>query len=208
MKVVFYIDRDTDIFDIEKLSAYKLLISMKKNYASIWNQKIATLEKINRTNSNLFGSDFYFFYGLARIAINYCRNVNYGNVRNGFCFRRFDKVKKISELYNPMNIHIAPIINNYAEYIKYNYFYNGIFYFDIYYDIEKFSFDELVLLIGKLLFPSYYFDIYENSGNIKNDEVVINRINQYLKNVKLVIGEIKKRHNNMPIISWITNLPL
>ena len=65
------------------------------------------------------------------------------------------------------------------------------------------------MLYARLLYPSYYFDIYEQIMNKKIDEDnllrIVNKVNLYEQFLKKAYLEISK-YANIEKIDWIINL--
>ena len=62
------------------------------------------------------------------------------------------------------------------------------------------------MLYARLLYPSYYFDIYEDIMNNNGDEEklipIINKVNDYQEFLKNAYFEISK-YTNLEKIDWI-----
>jgi hypothetical protein len=94
------------------------------------------------------------------------------------------------DLYNPLNFIIDYKIRDIGEYIKMAFF-EGI---DVWKEIDyifsfyKFTPYSLKLLYGRLLFPSYYFDIYEEiiTNNLSENKIldIISKADEYEKFLK------------------------
>ena len=72
----------------------------------------------------------------------------------------------------------------------------------------NFNKDEYILFIGRLLFPTYYFDYYDLVVNKKIDESsllnIIDKTNDYLTLVKKIfIYIIYQKKTNIPYIEWL-----
>ena len=75
----------------------------------------------------------------------------------------------------------------------------------IYQKIKKLPKNSIILLITRLLFPSYYFDIYEDIilKNKKEEELkeIINKRNNITNLLKYIFD--KYSNFNIPYIEWI-----
>ena len=72
----------------------------------------------------------------------------------------------------------------------------------------NFSKDEYILLISRLLFPTYYFDICDEiiSNNVNEDKIkkVLDKSNDYITFLKSTFYYIiYNKKINIPYIEWI-----
>lgn len=111
-----------------------------------------------------------YYLGMLEMAIYYLFDYNdYKDV--GFIEHRvFDKNK----LFNPLNIKIDVKERDFAEYLKFLFF-NGL-YKDI--DIEKLiytykDFYNFDLVIARLLYPNYYFDLFDKVILLEESESIL-----------------------------------
>ena len=90
-----------------------------------------------------------------------------------------------------------------AEYIKYEFFYNNN---EVQVGELYLTDDEYLLLMARLLYPSYYFDAYDNimSGNIAENEIdnIIKKSDSFESLLKKLYKFIKQR-SNIPNIDWL-----
>ena len=192
-------DRKVDLYDFMILANMKVnhYIDYNKYYSFVW------LHKKNYFENFYKDKDYVVEYisGLSRNAIEYSKSVNYKNITFGFSFDRILKDISLINFWDPTIVKIGPVVNGIAEYIKTLYFeYN--YYIDINLLFEfGFSYDDYILLISRLLFPTYLYDSYGNS----NCEIFISKSIDYLKYVYRIIMQIKNRYNNVPMIDWLRN---
>ena len=114
----------------------------------------------------------------------------------------------MDEFLNPTNIVIDNITRDIAAYFKVNYINEVITIDEIINDLNKInlSYNESVLLLSRLLYPSYYFDMYDK---IIQDKISEEKINYYIeKNVyyetflKQIYKYLKFRYK-IPEIEWM-----
>lgn len=183
-------------------------------WSTLWINKIdAFEEKISELNNDypIIQSSFDYYIGLAENAISYVNDtfIEENNFKINLNHKR---IKDAYQGYvnNPLTFTFDYRVRDIAEYIKYNYFNNTINYDEIeevilYSDLNK---GELRLLVGRLLYPSYYLDtikdifIYE-----KNEEELnkyINKINDYELFLQDIYITIKRKYE-IPPIEWLVN---
>lgn len=183
-------------------------------WSTLWINKIDTFEeKISELNNDypIIQSSFDYYIGLAENAISYVNDtfIEENNFKINLNHKR---IKGAYQGYvnNPLTFTFDYRVRDIAEYIKYNYFNNTINYDEIEEvilnsDLNK---GELRLLVGRLLYPSYYLDtikdifIYE-----KNEEELnkyINKINDYELFLQDIYITIKRKYE-IPPIEWLVN---
>lgn len=173
-------------FDIRSILQFqeKLIINNDKrgmyhnSWASLWSSKIDYFEyQIHELGKGkpLILDTFSYYVGLGENAISYM-NV----ITNKYSLSSFDRIslshKRISypnyklNFLNPLNFIIDLDVRDFAEYIKSAFFASGdaLSILKELLRIKKFSIYSYHLLYARLLYPTYYFDIYEKIMN--NDE--------------------------------------
>ena len=143
-------------------------------------------------------------------AISYYNNIE---IDNNMMYYISHKVlrptDKVDSLYNPLNIIYDYRVRDVAEYIKNSFWTDN---HNIYNELNNYlyknnlSLNEVKLLISRVLFPSFYFDLYEDIFNYNKDEKILNniisRIDEYEEYLNSVIIYFKRFY---PIdeIEWL-----
>ena len=181
----------------------------RNNWAYLWGIKVDYVEyqiKHLKNKYPLLMNSVNYHIGLTENAISYFKMLNLENIPLYINHRRIKK----SDLYNPIELIIDYKVRDIAEYLKYCFFHNE----KDTYDIKKFlnginlnNIDYLLLYI-RMLYPSYYFDIYDNIINNDLDENIINniinRVNDYEELLYDIYMLIRRRMNILGI-EWINN---
>ena len=187
---------------------FDLILSFSKkidNYHKIywntlWEKKIDYFESaISFYSSNkCINNIFQYYIGLAENAIQYF-NENNDNYTLHFSHYR---IKSKNDFFCPDNLLIDSISRDFAEYIKYLFFDNVIKLDKIYNVLEKVSFtsDEYILLISRLLFPTYFFDYVEMKKDLFELQ---SKIYQYEKLLSDILSFVRKKVD-IPSVEWIT----
>lgn len=182
----------------------------RTNWSFLWSKKIDYYEyQIKHIKRQYITIDesFQYFIGLAENAISYfesnCKNINKSAT---ICHRRIIK----NEFYNPLNIVIDYKERDIGEYLKYI-FWNSK---DKYQNIDKVidiilkSNKNIELIYCRLLYPSFYFDIYDKIVNSKESvekiKEIINRIDEYEEYLNYIYSKIKIK-KEIPEITWLKN---
>ena len=179
----------------------------RDDWSLLWTEKIDYLEyqlsQIGRKYP-LIRDSFNYYIGLAENAIILVNNTDKKDVVLSLSHRRISDSS--FELYNPLNIVIDVRIRDICEYFKYRFFHN----IDISQELELFlnynhlNINEGKLFLARMLFPTYYFDIYEKIINNEIDESEIKKIiikaDSYEKILKQIYYHFK---NNQLNIEWL-----
>lgn len=151
-----------------------------------------------------------YYIGLAENAISYAKNVNYNNVRVCLSHERIASDSTLYELYNPVNMRFDYIVRDICEYVK-NCFFNNK---DVYSLLNEFllnnylSYDEALLLYSRMVYPSYFYDVFDeivsNNRSEKDIDIIINKSSEYelfLKDLYYYLSYMYNRY--FPRIDWI-----
>lgn len=138
---------------------------------------------------------FNYYLGLSEIAINL---LNYVNPKNITYYISHKRLETKEDMVNPLNIIIDSRTRDVGEYIKAKYFYDKIEIRQLenFIASSNFSKDEILLLLARLIYPSYYFDIYEkvfiNGDAEKELNKIIKKNAEYEALLKDIYNSIKQ----------------
>lgn len=146
------ISYDSNVYTKEEINWKKLWIG-KLDYYEMQLDEVGMKYPILKQSFN-------YYLGLSEIAINL---LNYVNMKNVNYYISHKRLETKEDLFNPLNIIIDSRVRDIAEYIKVKYFYDKIDILQLEEFIinSNFSKDEIILLLSRLIYPSYYYDIYE-----------------------------------------------
>lgn len=201
----------------------KLLISSKKSilyrnlWAELWSKKVDYFEyqvrELGRDHPIILNS-FSYYTGLAENAIAYVNETNRKykisvNERFTLQRKRINFPNTNQDYFNPLNYIIDLELRDVASYFK-SLFFSSLPDLKIeitsFFKKKKLSVYGYQLLYARLLYPSYYFDIYENIMEGKQEEedliLIINKVDEYeifLKDIFLLM------RNYAPIdaVDWL-----
>lgn len=218
------LNEEYDIFDMVKISE-KLVLNNNKsnlyrnNWGTLWSEKIDYFEYQVRELSiekDVVKNSFSYYVGMAENAISYVNNTNmkYGGdaYRIVLSHRRvFYPNYKLNYL-NPLSFVFDLEVRDIAEYLKAMFFKKDISFcldeLSSYLKIRHLSLYEYQMLYARLLYPTYYFDVYESVMNKNGDEEELVNIikkcasyEEFLKNAYLEISKYAK----IDKIEWIIN---
>ena len=206
---------DTKLINISNIYNYDVYIksNQKLNWKTLWEEKLDYYEyQISELGLkyNLLRESFSYYSGLCECAISLLNYINYDNIRINIAHKRIKYKETISEFTNPLNITIDNITRDIASYIKINYIKGNINidYILNYIDGIKLTNDEYILFMARLLYPSYYFDMYDDIMQGKIDEEEIKEIIKKSNSFELLLRKLYifiHERSNMPTIEWLHN---
>lgn len=218
------LNEEYDIFDMVKISE-KLVLNNNKsnlyrnNWGTLWSEKIDYFEYQVRELSiekDVVKNSFSYYVGMAENAISYVNNTNmkYGMdvYRIVLSHRRvFYPNYKLNYL-NPLSFVFDLEVRDIAEYLKAMFFKKDISFcldeLSSYLKIRHLSLYEYQMLYARLLYPTYYFDVYESVMNKNGDEEqlvnIIKKCDSYEEFLKKAYLEISK-YAKIDKVEWIIN---
>lgn len=201
--IIYMLNENVDLSGLKSL--------LRTNWVSLWSNKVDYIEyqmghlikKYPFLNNTI---DYYL--GLCENAITYIKNLKMFSdykIPIGISHKRIIKDATLFDLYNPLNLIIDYKVRNIAEYLKdaffkdedVNYILNIVF--------KNFWFDKLnlSLLVARLLYPSYYFDLFEEIIDKELDENIIfpltKKSSKYEEFIDLII-----KNCNLQNLQWLS----
>lgn len=201
--IIYMLNENVDLSGLKSL--------LRTNWVSLWSNKVDYIEyqmghlikKYPFLNNTI---DYYL--GLCENAITYIENLKMFSdykIPIGISHKRITKDATLFDLYNPLNLIIDYKVRNIAEYLKdaffkdedVNHILNIIF--------KNFWFDKLnlSLLVARLLYPSYYFDLFEEIIDKELDENIVfsltKKSSKYEEFIDLII-----KNCNLQNLQWLS----
>ena len=201
--IIYMLNENVDLSGLKSL--------LRTNWVSLWSNKVYYIEyqmghlikKYPFLNNTI---DYYL--GLCENAITYIKNLKMFSeykIPIGISHKRITKDATLFDLYNPLNLIIDYKVRNIAEYLKdaffkdedVNYILNIVF--------KNFWFDKLnlSLLVARLLYPSYYFDLFEEIIDKELDENIVfsltKKSSKYEEFIDLII-----KNCNLQNLQWLS----
>ncbi len=217
-------EKEYNILDMIELND-KLVISSKKsilirnNWADLWSAKIDYFEyqirQLGKEHLVVINS-FSYYVGLAENAIAYVNNTTKKtqlSIKEHITLQRkrinFPNIQK--DFFNPLNYIIDIEVRDAASYFK-SLFFNS--YEDLWIEIKaylkkrKLSLYGYSLLYARLMYPSFYFDLYEQiiEGTLEENALlpIINKVDDYelfLKDMYFILSQ----YAPIDRVEWIIN---
>ena len=177
------------ILDEDVMRRYYYPIAFEKyqllnhsNWTFLWSRKIDYFEYQKNYIEKKYPTLYYsmdYYIGYAEVAISYLEEGNKRIEKKNtdvisIAHRRVKEKELLSDFYNPFSLVLDYKVRDLAEYLK-SVFFDGFEEKRIIAMIEKsVSSDyEKHLLMARVLFPSFYFDVYEDIINGYQEEKAI-----------------------------------
>ena len=114
----------------------------------------------------------------------------------------------LQDLYNPLNLIIDSRTRDICEYFKSLFFNDKLELIDIqnYFSVTNLTREELYLFYARMLFPSFYFDMYEKIINGSNKDKEMLKIANKIETYQILLRDlywVLKKYANLPDIEWI-----
>ena len=217
LKPIGDIYEEYDIIDMIKINNNLILSPYKSHlyrnsWAQLWSDKIDYFEyQIHELGKNhdIILDSFSYYIGLGENAISYVNNTHkkYRQTsidRICLSHRRIKYPNYKLNYLNPLSFIFDLEIRDIAEYIKNAFFAeaDALSYLKEVLKISRFSIYSLELLYARLLYPSYYFDVYESIMNDEKLIPIIDKADEYEYFLKDAYFEINK-YAPIEGIAWI-----
>lgn len=181
----------------------------KSNWGKSWENKVDYYEKESseiKEKYSVIKNSINYFIGLAENGISYFNdNFDLTSLEKVVSHIRVGINTDLYEFFNPLNLIIDYKERDVSEYLK-SYVIHENYTESKIIDMIKMKNDNrnsVILLISRMLFPTYYFDEYDNV--ILKNFSFIDEIIQKRKNINLLIKLIFQKYYylNIPYIDWI-----
>lgn len=217
-KINININKPITLGEINYLSSKVISTNSKITYHSwqdLWSIKMDYLEKVINENGKKYPiivDSFNYFVGMAENAISYYNNLSNKEVDNNslvISHRIININDTVYTIYDPVNIIIDHKARDIAEYIKYSFFSDNTNIFkelNIYFKYNYYTKDDVVMLLARVLYPSFYFNMYEDIMINSKEEKIITNITSKLDKYELYLARVFKYFNNfynLPVPEWL-----
>jgi len=221
LKPIGNIYEEYNLEDIMKLNSYLTLVPSKNklyrnSWAKLWSDKLDYFEyQIHELGKDkkIILSSFSYYLGLGENAISYVNSTT-----SKYTPSIYDKVtlahRRISypnyklNYYNPLSFIMDLEVRDIASFLKSAFIAgeDSLNYLKIALKLNHFSIYSLQMLYARLIYPTYYFDIYESIMNKNSDEEslipIIDKAGDYENFLKEAYYEIA-RYAPIERIEWI-----
>jgi len=169
-------------------------------WTHLWMQRLDYLENIlihvEKTSQNILPI-FFYYMGLAENAIQYVQ-MTVSNIKKDrqdvfvVCHHRIDVKNSVASLYMPLDLVLDYPARDIAEYLKSLFFYNEYDISEVEEYLMSLDFGEFgySLLYGRMLYPSFFFDLCDEVFSEKRDRKEIIRIGERMEEYRIFLKEI------------------
>lgn len=198
----------SDILLFRYIPNIKIKLLDKSNWSYNWSGKIDFIEYQFEQIKNkypLIEKSIHYFIGIWENGISYM-NENYRyDKEKVVCHKRITTDMDILQFLNPINFVIDYLERDIGDYLKSFAFSKNYSIKSIEFFLKRFDRSSIILIISRLLFPSYYFDIYEDIvlDKVKEDNIeeILKKKNNVLKIINIIFD--KYSNYNITSIFWI-----
>lgn len=202
----------SESIDLKTITNYDIALNINYtlNWKNLWQQKMDYYEyqvkEIGSRYKNIKES-FPYYLGLSELAISIINFINIREVSPYISHKRIIYKETYDTFLNPLNIIVDTRVRDIAEYLKINCIYGNLNIIEVlqYIDVLNLNKSEALLLLSRLIYPSYYFDIYDRiiKGEIDNTKIdfYIEKNVCYETFLKSLYKRLKFKYN-IPIIDW------
>ncbi len=177
------------------------------NWSELWSKKMDYIEYQVYHFENkypIIEKSIHYYIGMAENAISYVSQINKREETLIVShIRILDK-----NFNNPQNLIVDYKSRDISEYLKYKFVKKDYHYDEIENLLHNLNFDSssFELLYGRLIYPNFYFDLYDEiiEGNIPEKEIIdlVSRTEEYedyIINIYHIINQKKK----IPKVTWL-----
>lgn len=208
LKTVYYGEKIT----LDKIvSSYETREKNHTKWSQKWSIKNDYLEFQIRELGKKYKKireSFSYYIGLAETAIALSNLAENGDINYCYSHKRIDTNKTTTELYNPLNIVIDTKVRDAAEYLKSSFFNGKNIREETYYylNTQNLTPEERILFLARMLYPTYYFDLFEEiiTGKMTENNIdkIIKKEDEY-ENILKEIYHMCKIKTNLIQIEWL-----
>lgn len=219
--VILVLKNEQTVIDLIDLINFNKLVKTKEetllnrnDWKKLWSDKIDYFEyqmsMVNETNQIINGS-FSYYVGLAENAISYFNDTileeKITSKELVISHKRIIEPIYSGKIFNPLNFIFDYDVRDTAEYLKTKFFKDKLDWDEIEYVFKgkNYSRASLRLFYARLLYPSYYFDAYEEykeTKSTKNLRKIISKAKEY-EDFLFDMFVIIKKQQPIPEIEWI-----
>ena len=213
IKVYANINKQISLEEINFISQCLYKDKIIINWGFLWSKKIDYLEELINENGKkypLIVDSFNYFVGMCENAISYFNSVGLdNNYKYSISHKSIRYDDTVECLYNPLNIIFDYRVRDIAEYIKNSFFSKNYYIYDEvigYINNNNLSLMEVKILISRLLYPSFYFELYEDILIDNKDEKIIVNIISKLDDYEIYLDKIIslfKNYYDIEVIDWL-----
>lgn len=200
LKVYF---NNKNLVSIQDIILYSIPLAQRKtcNWFNLWCNKLDYYERqVSEFGKKypLIRDSFSYYNGLCETAIIYLNNLDNYDIDIYLSHRRIIPKMNLINFYNPLDLIGDSRVRDVSEYFKNIFFDNG----NILNEIKEYlvnahlNYAETVLFFARFLYPSYYFDAYDNIIKGYDNETKLKKYLDKVNDYEIFLMELFKHLNN------------
>lgn len=184
----------------------------RNNWEVLWGNLIDYYEMQigqNEKKYPLIRESFDYFVGMGENAISYLVNTKKEVKPNFYDKKVLSHNNLYNSLFDPLNIILDHKARDLAEYIKLSFFNNNQNIFkelDEYFYYNHYSLYGMRILFARIMYPSFYFKLYDEILSKKKEEKELNSIIKRIDEYELYLSNIYfylRKYYDIPMIEWL-----
>ena len=184
----------------------------RNNWEVLWGNLIDYYEMQigqNEKKYPLIRESFDYFVGMGENAISYLVNTKKEVKPNFYDKKVLSHNNLYNSLFDPLNIILDHKARDLAEYIKLSFFNNNQNIFkelDEYFYYNHYSLYGMRILFARIIYPSFYFKLYDEILSKKKEEKELNSIIKRIDEYELYLSNIYfylRKYYDIPMIEWL-----
>ena len=184
----------------------------RNNWEVLWGNLIDYYEMQigqNEKKYPLSRESFDYFVGMGENAISYLVNTKKEVKLNFYDKKVLSHNNLYNSLFDPLNIILDHKARDLAEYIKLSFFNNNQNIFkelDEYFYYNHYSLYGMRILFARIMYPSFYFKLYDEILSKKKEEKELNSIIKRIDEYELYLFNIYfylRKYYDIPMIEWL-----
>ena len=184
----------------------------RNGWETLWSNKIDYFEmqvEENKKKFPLIRESFDYFIGMGENAISYLVNTKKEERITIYDQKVIAHNNLYQSLYEPTNLILDHKARDIAEYIKLSFFNNNTNIFkqlDEYFYYNYYSKYGMRVLFSRILYPSFYFNLYEDIISEKIEEKELNKILDKTEEYETFLYDVYlylKKYYDIPPIEWL-----
>ena len=184
----------------------------RNNWEVLWGNLIDYYEMQigqNEKKYPLIRESFDYFVGMGENAISYLVNTKKEVKPNFYDKKVLSHNNLYNSLFDPLNIILDHKARDLAEYIKLSFFNNNQNIFkelDEYFYYNHYSLYGMRILFARIMYPSFYFKLYDEILSKKKEEKQLNSIIKRIDEYELYLSNIYfylRKYYDIPMIEWL-----
>jgi len=173
----------------------------RDNWNVLWQDKNDYLEyqinQLGQKYKNLRDS-FSYYIGMGETSIALVLSLPTNSIKT-ISHKRINSDDTVFDLYNPLNLIIDNRVRDLAEYFKTSFFNNKNIIHELNHFITNSNLNktEHLLFLARMLYPTYYFDLFENVISGKKDDAEIKKITRLTSDYERLLKNLYKYYKNI-----------